>query len=177
MDGDREVRDMPVDPSRRPIRRTSDILQEFVKRQQERMTSKQRQIVADALDVARAWLDGQLPLAEAMRLTGDGWLRMKVGHGVSGEDALIWQRFIESVLEERDSECRYGIETPSGFLSAQEIADHGGRMEQTFDPVTQRVRCVVRWPHVELDRPASQPRNDGLVGGSGRSPSMVEWME
>lgn len=177
MEGEGEVRDIPASPSSRRLKPTAEILQEFIKRQQERMTAKQQRIVDEAIEVARAWLDGQLPLSEAMRLTGDGWLRMKIGHSLLGENAMIWQRFVEAIIEERDSECTFGVETTSGFLSMQEITDRGGRIERVYDPVSQQVRCRVRWPHIDLERPPIHQKNDSLVGGSGRSPSMVEWMD
>lgn len=154
----------------------SQMMQEYIKRQQENTTEKQQKIVEELLEVATAWHEGKMPLEEAMRLTGDGWLRTKVGQRLLGSDASIWSDFIEAILEEAQADCSLGVQTAWGFISAQEIHSAGGRIERVYDVATQQTICNARFPEVNLERPAAS-RSSFFGSEPQRTASMVEWME
>lgn len=147
---------------------------------QDNDTPKQRQLVTELLDVAVAWHKGELPLASAKDLTGDGWLRNQVSRRMTGdsEQALIWQAFITELDLSATSNCENGgyYQLQNGsriWLDKLQVATSGGTVQSVFDPDSGEEVCVATFPRVNVSAPP--PKRE--KGEASTSPMMAEWYE
>lgn len=142
-------------------------------------TPKQRQLIAESVEVAMAWYRGELPLNAAKELTGDGWLRNQVSRRMIGdtEEAVAWRSFIVEIDAENNANCENGgfYELQSGkriWLSKLQIVSLNGKVESVFDPETGEEVCVSVFPRVNLAAPPKREQ-----GNPTASPMMAEWYE
>lgn len=155
------------------MRAFGDVMSEMSLVADEKTTPRQREIIKDMVDVAHAWARGEIPLDTARELTLDGWLRMKISLRMLGdsEDAQVWQSFIAALDDRLKSDCDYGAYDAKGvFISKVQIVALGGWVEKEYDAESGELRCVARFPHVNLERPPK-------LAATAQPASMAEWFE
>lgn len=147
---------------------------------QDNDTPKQRQLTADLIEVAMAWHRGELPLASAKELTGDGWLRNQVSRRMTGEheEAVVWRAFIVELDLAGTANCENGGYYPLQdgsriWLDKLQVAASGGKVVEVYDPDSGEMVCLAEFPHVNLNAPP--PRRE--KGDATTSPMMAEWYE
>lgn len=112
-------------------------------------TEKQEAMIADFYETLEGWRDGALPLSEAVKLTGDGWLRNQIVRKTTpGSDRWnLAMRFLDAVMVSQMTTDTIAFYTDHGWFTEREIREIGGDIQFKPDPSTGEIMVqAIRLP-------------------------------
>jgi hypothetical protein len=145
------------------------------------MTDKQRRVVEEFWEIVTAWDAGEMPIEDATKLTGDGWLRcMALSYStLDAQDPLYRaaMRMLDEIISRRDDGWFY---TNQGWLSLHEIDAAGGRLVDGVDVATGELTRKIQFPQ-DVDEMTGRivwpDRREQAAEQSYVSPCREDWFD